>query len=189
VPLTTNITGPVGVRAYRFTHTHARRRVRTSSTPTSCQAVAPNLARSIAVSNCSNMQRIARRNLPAARWRSGAADGASGHSRTSSSRSTRPTRHGSIADQKLPRLYSARRIVTATERMSRRYSSRCGMRCADGRSGIRLCGSASGRLKASLRCAPALRGLDPPRALPEPGNYRSDGLAAALQPPSGVGTR
>ena len=31
-------------------------------------------------------------------------------------------------------------------------------------------------LKTSLRCAPALRGLDPPRALPEPGNYRSDGL-------------
>ena len=33
-----------------------------------------------------------------------------------------------------------------------------------------------GHLKAHLRCVPALRGLDPPGALPEPGNYRSDGL-------------
>jgi hypothetical protein len=46
-----------------------------------------------------NMQRTAHRNLPAARWTSAAADAASGHSRATSSRSTRLTGHGSFADQ------------------------------------------------------------------------------------------
>ena len=36
------------------------------------------------------------------------------------------------------------------------------------------CKGALGRLKTSLRCAPALRGLDPPSASPRSGNYRSE---------------
>ena len=58
-----------------------------------------SIARSIAASNSSNMQRTARRNLPAKRWRSGAADAATAHSHATSSRSTRPTGHRSFADR------------------------------------------------------------------------------------------
>jgi hypothetical protein len=38
-----------------------------------------------------------------------------------------------------------------------------------------------GRLKAPLRCAPALRGLDPPHALPGPCNCRSADLKASAE--------
>ena len=87
------------------------------------------------------------------RWRSAAADAASGHSHTSSSRNTRPTGHGSFADQKLPRLHSERRILTATERMSQvQFTFRDAVRRR--RSGIRLCGSPWGASR--LPCA-ALR--------------------------------
>ena len=38
------------------------------------------------------------------------------------------------------------------------------------------------RLKASLRCAPALRGLDPPSAFPHSGHYRSETTVSVGQP-------
>jgi hypothetical protein len=41
---------------------------------------------------------------------------------------------------------------------------------------------ALGRVKTALRCAPALRGLDPPGALPRVGNYRSYGGFQCVEP-------
>ena len=72
-----------------------------------CSSSWASIARSIAASNSSNMQRTARRNLPATLWRSGAADAATAHSRATSSRSTRQIGHGSFADETTAALFKA----------------------------------------------------------------------------------